>query len=92
VIYFLYGLIVPVVWYGYTVGKRLVGIRIARINGEKVSLWTMIKRNVIAGLVYGITFGIALIVSIFMVAFRHDKRAIHDMIAGTYVTQNPPTI
>jgi uncharacterized RDD family membrane protein YckC len=52
----------------------------------------MIKRNVIAGLVYGITFGIALIVSIFMVAFRHDKRAIHDMIAGTYVTQNPPTI
>lgn len=90
VIYFLYGLIVPVVWYGYTVGKRLAGIRIARTNGEKVSLWTMIKRNVIAGLVYGITFGIALIVSILMIAFRQDKRSLHDMIAGTYVTKNPP--
>ena len=34
----------------------------------------------------GITFGIAAIVSGFMVGIRQDKRAIHDLIAGTYVT------
>ena len=25
-----------------------------------------------------------------MVGLREDKRAIHDFIAGTYVTHNPP--
>lgn len=42
-------------------------------------------RNVVAGVIYGFTFGIALIVSIFMVALREDKRALHDFIAGTEV-------
>jgi uncharacterized RDD family membrane protein YckC len=33
-----------------------------------------------------ITFGITTIISIFMVIFRKDKRAIHDFLAGTYVS------
>lgn len=37
----LYYLIVPVVWNGYTVGKRIVGIRIAKVNGEKVGFGTL---------------------------------------------------
>jgi uncharacterized RDD family membrane protein YckC len=80
----------PVVWMGYTVGKKTMGIRIAKVNGEKVGFGTMLMRNIVAGIVYTITLGIGLIVSAFMIGFREDKRAIHDFIAGTYVTHEQP--
>lgn len=86
----VYGLVVPVVWSGYTVGKKLLGIRIAKVNGEKVGIGTMFLRSVVGGLVYGLTLGIALIISAIMVAAREDKRSIHDFIAGTYVTTEKP--
>ncbi len=90
IVSFLYSLILPVVWMGYTVGKKLLGIRIAKVNGEKVGIGTMLMRTVVAALVYGITLGIGLIVSAFMVGLREDKRSIHDFIAGTYVTHQKP--
>jgi uncharacterized RDD family membrane protein YckC len=86
----VYGLVVPVVWSGYTVGKKLLGIRIAKVNGEKVGIGTMFLRFAVGGLVYGLTLGIALIISAIMVAAREDKRSIHDFIAGTYVTTEKP--
>ena len=87
---FLYALSLPLFWYGYTVGKRLCRIRIARIDGEKLHIGNMLLRIVVAGLIYTLTLGIAFIVSIVMVAVREDKRAIHDFVAGTCVTYNPP--
>ena len=86
----LYFVLVPVLWYGYTVGKRLAGIRIVKMDGSNVTIGTILLRYVITGFIYGLSLGIALIVSIFMVALREDKRAIHDLIAGTYVTYNKP--
>lgn len=85
----IYAWIVPFLWSGYTIGKKIVGIRIVKIDGSNVDIWTMLKREIIGGLVYALTFGIGTIVSICMVALREDKRAIHDFIAGTYVTYNP---
>ncbi|NEU30055.1 RDD family protein [bacterium LRH843] len=86
----LYSLLLPVFWYGYTLGKRLCGIRIVKLDGSNVGIGTMLLRTIVSGFVYVITLGIAFIVSIFMVAFRKDKRSVHDMIAGTYVTYNRP--
>lgn len=87
----LYSVLLPAFWSGYTVGKRIVGIRIVKVNGEEVGLGTMLLRVIVGmSLIYGITLGIAAIVSAFMVVFREDKRAIHDLIAGTYVTSNRP--
>ncbi|TQR14168.1 RDD family protein [Psychrobacillus soli] len=86
----LYTIIVPVVWTGYTVGKRILGIRIAKVDGSKLGYGTMLLRVLVGGLVYFVTLGIALIVSAFMVGLREDKRAIHDLIAGTYVTYDLP--
>lgn len=83
---FLYSLIVPVIWAGYTVGKKILGIRIAKVNGEKIGFGTMFMRLVVGGIVYVLTLGIGIIVSAFMIGLRNDKRAIHDFIAGTYVT------
>lgn len=82
----LYYLIVPVVWMGYTIGKRIVGVRIVKVNGEKLGIGSMLMRTIVAGIVYVVTLGIGLIISAFMVGLRRDKRAIHDFIAGTYVT------
>lgn len=45
-------------------------------------------RNLVAGIVYGLTFGIGVLISAFMVGLREDKRAIHDFIAGTEVVYN----
>ncbi|MBT2648662.1 RDD family protein [Bacillus sp. ISL-34] len=87
---FLYMLIVPILWYGYTVGKRMMGIRIVRMDGKKLGIGTMLLRYIVAALVYAITLGIGFIVSAFMVGIRKDHRAIHDFIAGTYVTSNKP--
>lgn len=81
----LYSLVLPVFWNGQTIGKKVLGIRIKKISGEKVGFGTMVMRNLVAGLVYGITLGIAFIASIFMVAFRKDKRSVQDLVAGTYV-------
>ena len=86
----LYFIVVPVLWLGYTVGKRVFSIRIVHKDGSQVSLLTMIMREFVAGLAYGLTLGLLVIVSAFMVGLREDKRAIHDLIAGTYVTHNSP--
>ncbi|KAB7705971.1 RDD family protein [Bacillus aerolatus] len=86
----LYALVVPVVWAGYTIGKRILGIRIAKVNGEKLGFGAMLMRTIVAGLVYVLTLGIGVIVSAFMAGLREDKRSIHDFIAGTYVTHEKP--
>lgn len=89
---FVYTLLLPVFWHGYTVGKKIMGIRIAKVNGEKLGIGAMLLRNIVGGIVYVVTLGIGLIVSAFMVGLREDKRSLHDMIAGTYVTYDAPEI
>ncbi len=64
-----------------------MGVQIVKINREKLGIGTMLMRNLVGGLVYVLTLGIGLIVSAFMVGLREDRRAIHDLIAGTYVTK-----
>ncbi|MDC3418461.1 RDD family protein [Aquibacillus salsiterrae] len=86
----LYYLIVPVIWSGYTIGRKVAGNRIVKLDGSNVTIGTMLMRYLVAGFVYIITFGIAFICSVFMVAIREDKRAVHDFIAKTYVTKNTP--
>lgn len=85
VISFLYSLLLPVFWNGYTIGKRICSIQIRKLDGSSPGIGTMLLRNVVGGLVYALTLGIAAIVSAFMVGLREDKRAIHDFIAGTEV-------
>ncbi|MFD2706633.1 RDD family protein [Salibacterium lacus] len=88
----LYLVLVPVFWHGYVIGKWLVGIRIVKDSGEDVTLITMVMREIVAWLIYVFTIGIGLIVSAFMVGLREDRKAIHDFIAGTYVTKTPARI
>lgn len=87
---FLYFFFLPVFWSGYTVGKRILRIRIIKVNGEIVWLDTMFLRLFVSGLIYVLTFGIAFIISIMMLIIREDKRMIHDFLSGTTVTFKKP--
>ncbi|MFG6116213.1 RDD family protein [Halobacillus sp. MO56] len=87
---FVYGILLPVMWFGYTVGRKVAGNRIIRMDGNHVGVGNMLLREIVATFVYALTLGIGLIVSAFMVGMREDKRAIHDFIAGTYVTYDSP--
>jgi uncharacterized RDD family membrane protein YckC len=86
----LYAILIPVFWNGYVLGKRIAGIRIVKVDGSDVTFPTMLMRVLVGGLIYTVTLGIALIISAFMVGTRDDKRAIHDLIAGTFVTYAKP--
>jgi uncharacterized RDD family membrane protein YckC len=86
----LYSLLIPILWYGYTVGKRIMNVRIVKVDGSKLGIGAMLMRVIVAGLIYVVTLGIAAIVSVFMIGLRQDKRSLHDFIAGTYVTYNAP--
>jgi len=85
----LYYMLVPVLWGGCTIGKRICGIRIRRVDDHAPpDFVAMLFRVLVSGIIYGITFGIAIIVSAFMVGFREDRRALHDLIAGTEVVHD----
>lgn len=82
----LYSLLLPVVWGGYTIGKRICGIKIRKVHDHSPpGIGTMLLRNVVAGLIYAITLGVGLLISALMVGLSENKRAIHDYIAGTEV-------
>lgn len=86
----IYSMLLPIIWQGYTVGKRIMKVRIVKVDGSKLGIGAMLMRVFVAGLIYAVTLGIGLIVSAFMVGLRQDKRGLHDLIAGTYVTYNAP--
>jgi len=68
-------------WEGRTPGKKLLGIKVVQGNNyEPVSYSKAILRY----LGYFVSF-LALGIGFLMVAFRADKRGLHDLIAGTYV-------
>lgn len=86
----IYYVAVPVLWSGYTMGKRLFVIRIIRDDGEKLTFKDTFIREFFAALIYGASLGLVAIISIFMVIIREDKKAIHDIIAKTSVTYGKP--
>ncbi|CAM4264495.1 RDD family protein [Lacicoccus alkaliphilus] len=80
-----YMICLPAIWYGRTVGKRLMGIRLTHVDGTDVSWLTMFKRELFILVVYSATLGLFLLLSCVMMITRKDKRALHDLIAGTKV-------
>lgn len=81
-----YMIILPVIWYGWTIGKRLMGIRVMQMDGTDVSWPAMVKRELFILVVYSLTFGIFLLLASVMVITRKDKRALHDLMAKTKVS------
>jgi uncharacterized RDD family membrane protein YckC len=70
---------------GQTIGKMLVGIRVVDVDGATVSVGAALLRF---GGYFGslAMFGLGYV----MAALRRDKRAFHDLIAGTRVERIAP--
>ena len=72
---------------GQTIGKKLLGIRVVRTDGSKVSLarWIVLRAGVIS-LISAIPL-VGWIVAIVdpLLIFRDDRRCLHDLIADTRV-------
>ncbi|MDR3322528.1 MAG: RDD family protein [Synergistaceae bacterium] len=81
-VYFLYK-------SGQTIGKKIVRIRIANLDGTKAPLWrNLLIRTLVFTLLTGIPIAgtIVQIVDVCFI-FREDRRMLHDLIAGTIVVQ-----
>lgn len=65
---------------GQTLGKMLLGVRVVATNGESLTLGTSVLRY-LAYFVSCATLGFGYV----MAGLRQDKRALHDLIAGTQV-------
>lgn len=82
----IYVVVFPLFKNGQTIGKYLMSIRIiSEAENTELNPLQMILREFVAQLLYGITFGILLVISGLMVIFRKDKRSIHDLMASTSV-------
>ena len=70
------------VWKGQTPGKRHLGIRVVRLNGQPMSLWMSFERfgGYAAGLFTGL-LGYA------QVYWDHNRQMIHDKIVETVVVR-----
>lgn len=67
-------------WGGYTPGKRLVGIKVVRLDGRPITLWNAFERfgGYAAGLVTGL-------VGFAQVLWDPNRQGVQDKIAGTSV-------
>ncbi len=67
-------------WNGQTVGKRLTGVRVLRLEGGPMGWWTAFERA--GGYVAGIATGL---LGFAQVLWDPNRQCIHDKIVGTVV-------
>jgi uncharacterized RDD family membrane protein YckC len=86
--------IVLLVQYGQTVGKRFVGIRIARPDGTKAGFWRIfLMRSLLMSLVQRVLgvasplLALGFVLADVLMIFREDRRCLHDVVADTIVVE-----
>src|SRR5947207_11226480 len=70
-------------WQG-TVGKKVLGLRVTDLNGNRIGFGKATGRyfgKIVSALILGIGF--------IMIAFTEQKQGLHDIMAGTFVLKGP---
>ncbi|MEM9102385.1 MAG: RDD family protein [Pseudomonadota bacterium] len=67
-------------WQGQTLGKRLLGIQVIKLNGQKISLWAAFER--FGGYAAGFATGLLGFIQVYWDA---NRQAIHDKVSATAV-------
>ena len=78
----LYFTAVTTLWRGRTVGKRLVGVRVVRLDGKPLTWWVAFNRT--GGYAASLFTGMMGFIEIF---FDAHRQALHDKIAWTVVVR-----
>jgi uncharacterized RDD family membrane protein YckC len=71
---------------GQTLGKLAMRVRVVALDGEALPLGASFLRAIAFWAALGFTFGIGHIVG----GLRKDKRAFHDLLAGSRAERLPP--
>lgn len=69
-------------WKGQTLGKRLLGVRVLRLDGEPITWWLAFERA--GGYAAGVATGL---LGFAQVYWDPNRQGIHDKIAGTVVVR-----
>jgi uncharacterized RDD family membrane protein YckC len=69
---------------GQTLGKRVMGVRILRTSGERISFWNALRRQ-IGYVISGILF-----LGYIWILFDNRRQGFHDKLAGTIVVFSWP--
>jgi uncharacterized RDD family membrane protein YckC len=70
-------------WKGQTVGKRLLGIRVVRLDGDPITWWVAFER--VGGYAAGLATGL---LGFAQVWWDANRQMIHDRIVGTVVVRD----
>lgn len=75
--------------YGQTIGKRLLEIRIVRVDGSQATLTDLVLRRYLPILLIKFIpyVGIAVATIDPLLIFRSERRCLHDYLAGTIVVK-----
>ena len=65
---------------GRTIGKAVLGLLVVQADGQNLTGWAPVVRTIVFPVSF-LLFGIGLLMGL----FRHDRRELHDLIAGTAV-------
>jgi len=76
----VYFSVLPAWWRGQTLGKRALGLRLLRLNGQPLTVWNAFDRY--GGYAAGFATGLLGFLQVFWDA---NRQAIHDRICGTVV-------
>lgn len=76
----IYFTVLLTLWRGHTVGKRLLGLRVIRLDGEPINWWSAFERA--GGYVAGLATGLLGFAQVF---WDPNRQCIHDKIVGTVV-------
>lgn len=76
----IYFTVTTTLFQGFTVGKRIMGVRVVRLDGEPFTWWTSFERA--GGYVAGIATGLLGFAQVF---WDPNRQCVHDKIVGTAV-------
>lgn len=65
-----------------TIGKKLLGLKVIGLKGNRVSFWRALGRYLAMAFLSGI-----LLIGYIIAAFTEKKQSLHDLIAGTIVVK-----
>ncbi|OKA26035.1 RDD family protein [Bacillus cereus] len=81
----LYFILLPFIWNGVTLGKKVTRIKLISLKSEKLTLQTLTIRFFVLLLPNILLLGIPILCNVYMMLFRKDNCGFQDLITKTKV-------
>ncbi|MDA2004652.1 RDD family protein [Bacillus cereus group sp. BfR-BA-01451] len=81
----IYFILLPFIWNGVTLGKKVTRIKLISLKSEKLTLQTLTIRFFVLLLPNILLLGILILCNVYMMLFRKDNCGFQDLITKTKV-------